>query len=322
MAINTTTTHSSQIRAYFSKQLLQHAIHNIVLAQLATRKPLPRQEGSKTIQFFKPAAASSADVQSLTEGTPITATTTQSYTTVTITLAQVGEMMQWTDILTETAFLQVVNDGIKRMGENCALKLDDVIMTALSHASTGGTKRYSGGAANMAALVALSNANGKFTGDDALDALTTLRINMAPRIKGEYIGVAGPQVLRDLMKDSTWVNAKVYSDVTDLYNAEAGSFMNIRFLMTDNPWGEVATEGTRDTSAPVIWSTYFFGEEAFGVADISTQSPYGPRVMICDDADKADPANQYSTATWKAYYGCSVLQQTWLITHRSRTVYA
>jgi N4-gp56 family major capsid protein len=318
----TTTTHASQIRTYFERTLLAHAIHNLVLQQLANRKPLPPQEGSKTITFFKPQAASSADVQTLTEGTPIAVFTDQVYTTVVVTLAQFGESMKWSDILTATALLKVVNDGITRMGENVALKCDDVIMAALSHATTGFTKRYSGGAATYAALSALSNANGKFTGDDALDGLTALRIAMAPRIKGEYIGVAGPQVLRDLMKDTTWVNAKVYSDVQDLYNGEAGSFMNIRFLMTDNPWGENATEGTRDTATPIIWSTYFVGADCFGVSDLGSQSPYSPKFMICDTADKSDPGNQFQTATVKTYYGAVVLQPTFGITVRSRTVYA
>lgn len=322
MAINTTTTHSSQYRTYFDRKLLAHAVHTIVLAQLARKEALPPHEGAKTVQFFRPQVADASTVSSLTEGTPLATSTDQTYSAVSVTLAQVGQYMQWSDILTQTAFLKVLDDGVRFMGETCALKCDDVVMAALSHASTGFSKRYSGGAANYAALLALSNANGKLVGDDILDATTTLRINKTPTIGGQYVGVLGPQIARDLMRDTNWTNSKVYSDVQDLYNAEEGTLYDVRFVRTTNPWGEDATEGTRDDTSPPIWSTYIFGHDAFGVVDLASMSPMRPHMYILDTADKSDKLNQYVTAGWKAYYAALVLNPNFGITLRSRSLYA
>ena len=156
MAANTTTSLSNQYQRYFSKQLLEKAVDTLVLNQFAKKADLPTGLGSKTIRFFRPVSAASSNVQSLTEGTPIAVFTDLSYTAVDIDLAQFGEAMKWTDLLGWTALLKVMDDGIQLMGEDCALKADDLTLAVLAHATTGGTKRYSGGAADYTALKALT----------------------------------------------------------------------------------------------------------------------------------------------------------------------
>ena len=172
-----------------------------------------------------------------------------------------------------------MEDGINLMAEDCALKADDLTLAALAHATTGGTKRYSGGATTYAALGALTTTTGKFTADDPLDAMTRLMLNKAPRINGGYVGIIGPQIARDLMKDATWVNASTYSDVQQLYKAEAGTLYGVRFVVTTNVWGEDATEGTRDTTpvAAQIWTSIFTGRDAYGVVSLSGESPIQTR---------------------------------------------
>ena len=66
--------------------------------------------------------ADSSRVVSLSEGTPISTISSQTYTAVDIDLAQFGELFEWTDILGWTALLKVMEDGIRTMGEDCALK--------------------------------------------------------------------------------------------------------------------------------------------------------------------------------------------------------
>ena len=324
MATNTTTTLSNQYQRYFSKELLQHAVDTLVLNQFARKSDLPKGLGSKTIRFFRPVTAAAANVQTLTEGTPIAVFTDLTYTAVDVDLAQFGEAMKWTDLLGWTALLKVMDDGIRLMGEDCALKADDLTLAVLAHASTGGTKRYSGGAANFTALKALTTTTGAFTADDPLDAMTKLMINKAPKINGSYIGIVSPQVARDLMKTSTWINASSYSSVQQLFKGEIGSLYGVRFILTTNYWGEDATEGTRDTTpvAGQVWLSIFTGRDAYGVVSLSGQSPYSPDIMICNEPDKSDPANQFTTATWKAFYQACVLNSDWVIAHRSQAGYS
>ena len=322
MAMNTTTTLTNQFQRFFSKQLLDTAQHTLVMNQFAKKATLPRGLGSKTIRFFRRVETNAANVQTLVEGVPIAVFTDLTYVPVDVDLIQLGEAVKYSDLVGWTALLNVLKDGIDLMGEDCALKADDVTLAVIAHPSTGGTKRYSGGAADMAALVALSDAAGKFISDNGLDAVTTLKINKAPKINGHYIGVVAPQVARDLMRDVNWLNASVYSAVKQLFRGEIGMLDGIRYVETTNGWAETATEGTRVTTSMDIFLSIFTGRDGYGVVELSGQSPLRPQVMISDKADKSDPLNQTLIAGWKAFYNSAMLNAAFVIAHRSRSLYA
>ena len=326
MAINTTTSLSGQYQRFYSKKLLQHAENTLVLNQFAKKAPLPKGLGSKTIRFFRRVTAASANVQTLTEGTPLATYTDLTYTAVDVDLAQLGELARFTDILGWTALLDVMEDGIQLLGEDCALKADDVTLAVLAHATTGATKRYSGGQTTYAGLAALTQTTGKFIATDALDAVTNLKINLAPRVNGGYIGIIGPQVARDLMVDARWLDPQKYKDGTDgLFKGEIGKLDGVRYVETTNVWSEDATEGTRDitiTPADQIYSTFFTGKDAYGVVALDGQSPMSPKVMICDKPDKSDGLNQFISVGWKAFYNAAVLNAAWVINVRSLAQYS
>jgi N4-gp56 family major capsid protein len=322
MATNTTTSLSNQYQRYFSKQLLDHAVNTLVLNQFGKQADLPKGMGSKEIRFFRPVVAASSNVQTLTEGTPISTFTDLTYEAVDVTLEQIGEAMKFTDILGWTALLNVLKDGITLMGEDCSLKADDMTLAAIQTGSP--TKRYSGGAATFNALVALSDANGKFTASDALDSMTNLQINKAPRIQGEYIGIVPPQIARDLMRDTDWLEASKYSSVKQLFKGEIGSLYGVRFILTTNDWAEAntnGTEGTRVTANKKIYSSFFTGREGYGVVKLSGSSPMKPQVIINDKPDKADPLNQTIVAGWKAFYQAKLLNPSWVVVNRSKSQY-
>jgi N4-gp56 family major capsid protein len=326
MAINTTTSLSNQFQRFYSKKLLMHAENTLVLNQFAKKAPLPKGLGSKTIRFFRRVTAASANVQTLTEGTPLATYTDLTYTPVDVDLIQLGELARFTDILGWTALTDVMDDGIQLLGEDCALKADDVTLAVLAHATTGATKRYSGGAANYAALAALTQSTGKFVATDGLDAVTNLVINLAPRIDGGFVGIVGPQVARDLRIDARWLDPNKYKDsVNNLFKYEIGSLDGVRYVMTTNVWSEDATEGTRDTTivpADQIYLTIFTGKEGFGVVALDGQSPMSPKVMICDGPDKSDGLNQFISVGWKAFYNAAVLNSAWVIAVRSLSQYS
>lgn len=322
MGANTTTSLAGQYQRHFSKLLLDHAVDTLILNQFAKQSDLPKNLGSKTVKFFRPVTASASNVQTLVEGTPITTFTSMSYEEVDVDLTQFGEAMKFTDILGWTSLFNVLKDGVVLMGEDCALKADDVTLASIIGGSP--TKRYSGGAANFNALNALTAANGKFSAGDALDAMTNLTLNKAPRINGQYVAIVPPQIGRDLMKDADWLEASKYSAVTQLFKGEIGSLYGVRFIMTTNYWGEDTTddtEGTRDTASPGIFSTIVTGRDGFGVVKLSGSSHAKPQVIIADKADKADPLNQVMTAGWKAYYAAKLLNPNWVVVVRSKTQY-
>ena len=328
MATNTTTTLTLQYQRHFSKQLLEHAVHELRLNQFGATKQLPRKQGATGIRFFRRMAATQstvANVQTLTEGVPISTFTTYTYEKVDVDLVQIGEALKYTDIVGWTALLEVLNDGVQYLGENCALKADDLTWAAIMHPTTGLTKRYSGVAIgdDFDDLVALSSSAGKYISDHGLAAVTQLQLNRAPRKNGVYIGIIPPQVSFNLKRDDIWVNASTYSNAKALFSGEIGELDAIRYVETTNVWGEdstAGTEGTRSTT-PEIVASVFTGRDAYGVVELSGKGPKSPKIVIVDTPDHADPLNQTLIAGWSAYYASAVLNPAFGVVVRSKTTF-
>src|SRR6476661_6081509 len=121
MATSTTSTLANEYQKFFSKSLLQHAVQLTVLDQFALKQPLPKKNGAKTISFFrrsKSALNSSgvvANVQTLTEGSPINTFIDATLDRVDVALTQYGEATKVTDILTMTELFDALKQNISLM---------------------------------------------------------------------------------------------------------------------------------------------------------------------------------------------------------------
>jgi N4-gp56 family major capsid protein len=210
------------------------------------------------------------------------------------------------------------------MGQDAALHMDTQIRNVLAAGAT--TKRYSG-TTSWANLAAGTAAAGSATITDMLDCMTKLTINRAPKRNGEYVMVVPAAVARDLMNDAKFVLAGQYGTTKGLLKGEVGMFYGVRVVVQTNPWVEDGTAGAEGTNAGAggakdIYLSFALGTDAFGIPEMSGQSPYDPKVVISDKADKADPLNQFIIAGWKAYWVSVVLNAPWIVALRSRTSFA
>lgn len=329
MAQSTTTTHSVELQKYFAKDLLTYAVQALRLAEFGKRAPLPTKAGMNTIRWFRQGAPSATGIATLTEGTVINTTRTLSLTNVDATLTHYGQVIQITDELQAVEFFNTIEQATRTNAQDAALHADNTIRAEIV---TGTTKRYSGNgsAQTFAGLAAATSAQGKFVALDALDGVTQLKINRAPMIDGGFVAVAPPQVTRDLMNDSAWLNAKQYSDVQALFKGEVGSFHGVRFVEGTNPWTEDETEGTFASSFSAagtnttgfIYATFILGGEAFGVPELNGESPYSPKVYITNGADKADPLDQLTNVGFKTWYASKILNNAYFVVHRSKSAFA
>ncbi len=327
MALNETGLSgiSAQYQKHFKKDLLKHAIQELRLNEFAMKATLPKNLGAKVVSFMRRVAAAASNVQVLTEGTPISTFTSVTMTEVPVTLAQLGEATKFTDLLSWTQLYNTLKQGVALMGEDCALKADDVTRAVVCHETTGATKRYGSALADFTALSAATAAAGKAVATDFLDAVTKLKINRSPKIGGAYAGIIAPQISRDMMNDPDWLEAHRYQDAVKIFNGELGRLHGIRFVEATNPWIEDEAEGTYDAADGntdgLIYSTIITGQDAYGVTALDGQSPFGPQIIICDKADKSDPLNQTMTAGWKSYYGAVMLNAAFAINLRSKTTF-
>lgn len=347
MATSTTTTLANEYQKFFSKSLLQHAVQLTVLDQFALKTPLPKKNGAKSIAFFrrsKSAVNSSGqvgNVQTLTEGTPIASFADATLDRVDVPLVQYGEATKVTDILTMTELFDALKQNINLMAEDCALHADSKTRQALVDATQSGvtltqgggssteyiSKVYAQGAANFAALGSASVSGGKAVATDFLRAATQLKINRAQMFAGYYVAVIPPQVAHDLQNDPDWIDASNYGDPTRRFRGELKTFAGCRFVEHTNPHVEDATgsEGTYANSgaaANKVYRSFILGQGAYGVPAIEGDSPYNPRVIIVDKADKSDPLNQFMTAGWKAFWAASALNCPYALSLSSKTEFA
>jgi len=327
MATTAQSTLSDLYQTFFSKQLLQHAVQALVLDKFGLQAELPKKKGNLTIRWFQPEVGASSNVQTLTEGTPISTFRNVTYSYVEATLAQYGEAAKITDVVTMTGLFDALKQSIETMGEDCALHADDLVRAALSHTSAGLTKRYGQSLADFTALSAATQANGKIIGADLLDSVTQLKINRAPKIGGAYVIAMAPQVLRDLLRDSDVLDPAKYVQPDGIYKGEIGMLWGGRIVEHTNPFIEDETEGTYDAtddnSDGLIYSTYVLGRGAYGTPKLAgTQSPLKPSIIINDKPDKADPLNQYMTAGWKSFWTAKLLNANFGICLRTKSTFA
>jgi len=225
MAMQTTSSGglTNQYQLYFSKQLLPHAIDILVLDQFARKVPFPKNAGAKSIRFMRQDVGLASNVATLSEGIAISAFRDTTFTNVDVTLGQYGEAGKYSDILTYTELYDILEVQSQQFGEDAALKADDIILTSIVPNVTGTSKHYSG-TTSWANLAAGTAAAGSFTVVDALDAMTRLAVNKAPKLNGGYVIVVPPQVGRDLLNDPKFVLASQYGTVKGLYNGELGTW--------------------------------------------------------------------------------------------------
>ena len=170
-------------------------------------------------------------------------------------------------------------------------------------------------------------------GAAVLNAVTQLKVNRAqPTSGGMYAAVCSPQVLSDLMQDNTWLNAAQYSNVEELYKGEVGRLFGAKMVMSTNGFitgGVLGTDADRfiyDADAggttaanKDVHASLFLGEGAYGVPELASQSPFSPKIVITDSADKSDPLNLTITAGFKCFWTALRQNCDYYVVMRSKT---
>ena len=93
----------------------------------------------------------------------------------------------------------------------------------------------------------------------------------------------------------------------------------IRFLQTPGPFlSDGSTQHTYAESG-TVHSSFVVGQNAYGVSDVASQSPYGPSVYVTDGASKDDPLNQKTVVGYKSFYAAKTLQPKYYVEMYSKT---
>lgn len=323
----TTTDKASEYRIYFSKKLLEHQIDSLQLYQYGYKANIPQGQGSKTIRMFRPPVANITNVITLTEGTPPTnAPYKLIFEFITRTLQQYGGYAQVSDIVDETEFLDTGNALTVKFGEEAALWADTLIRDACINGTTEEPtkfgKMYAGTAVDFTTLLALTGQQGRFSGDDLIDAVTKLRVQKAkPFPDGTFVAVVSPEQERDLIEEqgSAWVYASAFNKPDQIWKGEIGTLSGIKVVRATNASYQ-NVEGTYVAGGKVI-ASLVFGQDAFAAPALEGETPTSPKVYTINTPDSANPFNQFFTYVWKTFFNAVCLSSWNGIVLQTQTAY-
>lgn len=301
MAQATTATLTSNMATYFDAKLLMIATPLLKHEQFCTPKSVVQGAG-KTVSYTRYNVP--ANSTSLAEGVNVT-TAIPTSTSVTATLIEEGYAEQVSELLARTNIDTMMTERIDSgLAAHAGNTLDQ---RARDEMYNGATTTFANGRANAAAITASDVLNTT----NVRKANRLLKSAFAPLRKdtGRYAAVISEFAELDLTSDATWVGAKQYSDVNDLYTSYIGTWLNFDFV--------VSNQGKTEASTVTVYSNFFMGEEAVAKLELSGSGTPKVYVKTSDDHDTSQPLPMFMTMGWKAIVTYKTLNSAYIVNMKS-----
>lgn len=295
--MNTTSTLSNEVKTYYDKVFLKRAEYELICKEGGQMRTHSQNEG-KTIWFnrYTPLSSTPANC-ALSEGEN-PAICSISAANVSAVLAEYGATIKISKFLTLTSIDKNNAEKIAVVGQHMGEVMNEIVRDELDN----GTVRYGNGAASS--TVATSDT---LTGAELRRVVQLLEVAKAPTYEDNtFIGKFAPQTKTSLILDSTWLNAKTYSDVRKLYTGEMGELFQVRCLLNKNPASGVGTDAA---STVTVYHNYIHGAEAFGCFDLEGDKP--SLDIVTNKVDSGNPAGRFSLASWSGSYVAKMLNPDW-----------
>jgi N4-gp56 family major capsid protein len=297
MATTTLTQVAPGVQAFYDRNLLSRAQPADVHGRYGQKRPIAQRNGNQ-IKFRRYSQLSAATTP-LAEGvTP--GGSSLAVTDVTATLAQYGDYITLSDLVSLTNQDPVVTEATDVLGDQSGTTIDQIrrdVMVA------GTNVAYANGVADRLSIITklaaadldkairfLKNQNAKFMkeGIPPSDGVGTGAIRKA------FIGIVHPDTEFDLEGITGYRAVSDYPAQMGVMEDEIGAYKNIRFVSSTN-----AKIWTAATTA----STAGYKATGGGANDV-----YATLIIAA-----ADPLEQRSTVGWKATTTTQILNQAWMI---------
>jgi N4-gp56 family major capsid protein len=270
--------------------------------------------------FFIPVAT-----QPLVEGvTPSgTVLANQDYT---VTLAQYGNFMTFTDVIEDTHTDPVLQQMTDILGEEAAVTVETLRYNVLK----AGTNVWYGGlvaARNLIVTpVSLTDQRRVTTGLNRQNAkkitsvvASTTDFN-TKSVEAAYMAVCHPDLESDLRNIPGFVTVANYGPHTTPFEGEIGSLEQVRYLTSTVMFPFPDAGGSAAQAAPLrttsgtfadIYPILIFGRDAYGIVPLKGKSSMTPMVVNPKPA-ASDPLAQRGTVGWKLWTATVILQDAFM----------
>ena len=299
--INETTTSLPQdVMTYYERVFLKRAEYAMILKEGAQMRTHSKFSG-KTINFtrYNPLTINATALSEASFPSP----STISASTVSVTLAEYGQTVITSKMHELVSIDANMKEQIELVGQNMGEVLNRVTRVAMDSATI-----YFPNSRNISTVTTADTLNAC-----ACRGMTqTLEIAKAQPYKdGFWIGKTNPQSKYTLLGDSTWINAKTYSDVKDLYKGEMGELYQIRWLLNKDVASANGNAGAAACST-VLYYSYVHGTDAFGCYDLEGDQP--KLYILTNHSDSVDVTGRRSYVAWAGAYATTLLNSSWLLT--------
>lgn len=189
-----------------------------------------------------------------------------SDSTVTLTLAEYGNVVKTTQKLRVTSFLQISVDAANLIGYNAGLSLNRLARTPLV---AGTNVRYSGSATSRATVTPTDT----IAADDARKVLADLRAANVMTINGPYYwAFFHPHAeynLRGQTGAAAWRDPHTYSSPEAIWTGETGLFESFRWVSTSE--AAIVSDAGSSTTLTDVYQTIFGGKQALACAHANAE---------------------------------------------------
>ncbi len=319
--VDTITQVPPGTQAFYDRNLLTRAVPADVHGRFGQVRPIKQRNGNQ-IKFRRYSALAAATTP-LTEGvTP--SGSSLSVTDITATLAQYGDFVTVSDMVSLVNQDPVLTEAGQVLGEQAGTTIDqirrDVMVAGTNVFYANGSARNTLNTALASkdlrtAIRFLKNQNAKFQ-KNVLSA--SPGVGTTP-IRKAFIGIVHPDTEATLEGITGYKPVSDYPSQMEVMDDEIGSFQNIRFVMSSdakvfaNGGAAISTDGmisTADVNNDV-YATLIIAMDAYGVVPLSGKAMENI-IKSLGSSGTADPLNQRATSGWKATTTTKILNDAWL----------
>lgn len=299
---------SDEMKTFYDRVLLERTVPKLLFAKFAQTKKIPANSG-RIVEFRKFASLAVATTP-LIEGTLFTALKDPQVTAITATVAQYGDAIGFSDLVSTVAIDPILKEFAEIQGEQAGETIDELVRDVVS---VGTTVQFATGKASRLFLAATDVLT---PADTALISLN-MELNRATKIDGFWQVITHPRVIYDLMRNVEWRDAQNYNKTGRIFDGSIGELYGCKFWSTDKAKVYAdASNGAGSTGPVDVYVTLVFGRNAFGRVVLSGHNletifkPLG-------SAGAADPLNQQGTMGWKVTFGVKRLQEAFMLRYES-----
>jgi len=316
---NTTRTQiPAEVNNFYDRTLLERAMPLLTHLKWAQVRDIPKNAGTKTIKFRRYGNLSAATTP-LQEG--ITPSGSQlSVTDITATVAQYGDYVTVSDVLTWESEDAVLMEAAEIMGDQAGDTLDQLCRdilnagTGVIYSGSGNTSTGDIAAGDVISLANLDTAIANLKANNAKKITRQVNAstgyNTSP-IKAAFISIVHPKIavkIRTLaMAANMWTPVEKYASQAGVIEGEIGSYDEIRFIETNN----AKIKAGQGTSGIDVYCTLVMGANAYGITRISGEALKNI-VKPLGSAGSADPLDQRATSGWKATFVAKILNENFI----------